>query len=269
MLLKLAGISKSYGVTRILEAVSFVVNENDRIGLVGPNGAGKSTILKIGLGELEPDAGQVSLKKGLEIGYLPQTITRLHVQTIAELLYEAQGQLQALEVRLRQLESQMPVASEADLANIFEEYSELTQKFEQRGGYDIDYKISYVLDGLGLAYLSRDRLLDSLSGGEKTRVGLAALLIKSPDLLLLDEPTNHLDFVALAWLESYIREHQGALLTVSHDRRFLDKVATHIFELDEHYIHLKLTLVIIAPILPRKRVTANSGKKIMPDNRKR
>jgi len=239
MLLTIDGISKAYGDHQVLNNISFGLPAGQKLGLVGANGVGKSTLLKIIIGELTPDSGVVRLAPGAELGYLAQTLAVAESLTIAELVDTMLGNLRAFEARLRTLEAQMAASSD-DLAEILAEYSELTEQFERRGGYDLDYRLDQVFAGLGIARLARERRVATLSGGEKARVGLAALLLQAPDLLLLDEPTNHLDFAALAWLESYLRTYQGTVLVVSHDRNFLNATVTTLVEIQEHSREAKL-----------------------------
>ncbi len=237
MLLNVNELSVSYGVQAVLHNVSFVLNAGQRAGLVGANGAGKSTLLKAIIGEVMPDSGAVAIPAGAEIGYLPQTVPAYGDETLDDLIYQAQGDLRQLEARLHELESDMAGAEAGD--DLFAEYGRLTEQFERRGGYELDYRIDIVFSGLRLSHIARDRRVATLSGGEKARVSLAALLLKSPDLLLLDEPTNHLDFFALAWLESYLAAHRGGLIVASHDREFLNHTANLILEIDEHSRALK------------------------------
>ena len=198
MLLAIDNISKAYGDNQVLNNVTFALPYGQKLGLVGANGVGKSTLIKIIIGEVEPDGGSVHFASGAEVGYLAQTLNAAAGQTIAELIDTTLGNIRQLEVRLRQLEAAMVQPGE-DLDGLLAEYSELTEQFERRGGYDLDYRLDQVMTGLSVAHLARDRRVATLSGGEKSRVGLAALLLAAPDLLLLDEPTNHLDFAALAW----------------------------------------------------------------------
>ena len=233
MQLSVSSLTKSYGVEQVLNNISFVLGIGQRAGLVGANGAGKSTLLKIITGEVEPDGGTVGLPKGAEVGYLAQTTPLFTGETIDDLVYESQGDVRCLEIRLRQLEEEISRASGGDLASKLAQYDDATQRFERRGGYDLDYRIGQVLQGLGIGHIPRDRSVATLSGGEKARVGLAALLLKSPDILLLDEPTNHLDISALDWLEAYLAGYKGILVAASHDRHFLICTANVILEIDE------------------------------------
>lgn len=239
MLLAIDNISKAYGDNQVLNNVTFALPDGQKLGLVGANGVGKSTLIKIIIGEIEPDGGAVRLASGAEIGYLAQTLSAAEGQTIAELIDTTLGNIRQIEVRLRQLEAAMVQPGE-DLAGLLADYSELTEQFERRGGYDLDYRLDQVMTGLAVAHLARDRRVATLSGGEKSRVGLAALLLAAPDLLLLDEPTNHLDFVALAWLEGYLQGYKGGVLVVSHDRHFLNQTVTAIVEIAEHSREAKL-----------------------------
>jgi macrolide transport system ATP-binding/permease protein len=232
-LLTVSNVSKSFGDTTVLHGVSLLVNRGDAVGLVGANGVGKSTLLKLVVGELAPDAGTVAVNPGCTLGYLPQALAAAEGQSVAQVIAAARGNLDALEERLRALEQAMAEADPLDLDTLLADYAVYAQEFEARGGYD-RHEADAVLAGLGLAGLDRSRPVATLSGGEKARLGLAALLLQAPDLLLLDEPTNHLDIAALEWLEGFLESWRGALLVVSHDRRFLDRTVRTIVEIDEH-----------------------------------
>lgn len=239
MLLTTYNLAKSYGAITVLNEISFIINAGDRVGLVGGNGVGKTTLLRVLTGQEDLDSGSFSFAPSVEVGYLPQTTPEFYGQTIEDLILESVGNLRQLEERMRQLESAMESAGEEELPTLLAEYTEVSTRFQDRGGYDLDYKIDSILHGLRLDYLPRQQQVSTLSGGEKARVGLATLLLRSPDLLLLDEPTNHLDFASLAWLESYLSHYAGAMLIVSHDRQFLNRTVNQIFEIDEHDHHLK------------------------------
>ncbi len=232
--LTLQHISKSYSFHHILSDVSFVVNPGERIGLVGANGVGKSTLLKIVTGEIEADSGAATLAPDRKFGYLAQVIEGYDEQTLDALIANATAVVHTLERRMRELEQQMTTSASGTLDTIIREYGEAADQFERYGGYNLDYRIDTVLSGLGVAQIARDRLFGTLSGGEKARVGLAMLLLQAPDVLLLDEPTNHLDFMTMNWLEEYLQSYRGAMLVVSHDRQFLNRIATAIIEIDEH-----------------------------------
>ncbi len=227
-----SALSKRFGDTTVLHDVALILNAGEHVGLVGPNGVGKSTLVKMIVGELEADSGSLRLQSGLRLGYLAQATAAQPGQTVQGLVEAALGDIGAIEARLRTLEHAMAAADGESLAPLLEEYAAQSTLFEQRGGY-AGYAADEVMAGLGLAALDRRREVASLSGGEKARLGLAALLLQAPDLLLLDEPTNHLDFAALAWLEQALTEWRGALLVVSHDRVFLDRTVQRILEVDD------------------------------------
>src|SRR6266852_3851631 len=239
MLLAVRSLSKAYGAINVLNDVSFVVNKGDRVGIVGSNGVGKSTLLKILVGQEEVDTGTFAYAPSIEVGYLPQTTPEFYGRTIQDLILESLGSLRQLEERMRQIEAIMTTAGEEQLAFLLEEYGHVSTQFQDHGGYDIDYKIDAILEGLHISYLPRTQEVQTLSGGEKARVCLATLLLRTPDLLLLDEPTNHLDFASMEWLETYLSRYSGAILMVSHDRQFLNRTVNQIFEIDEHTHHLK------------------------------
>jgi macrolide transport system ATP-binding/permease protein len=238
MLLQMNEITKRFGATRVLDGVSLIASAGDRIGIVGANGAGKSTLLKIAAGRLSCDSGQVQYAPAAEVGYAPQTVDFRPAQTIAHLLAESRQRLAVLEQRMHALADQMAATSGAAQVTLLAAYGEVADRFEQAGGYALDYQIGMVLEGLRLRHLPPHRPLATLSSGERTRVALAALLLCAPDVLLLDEPTNHLDAATAAWLEAYLVQQTGAVLVVSHDRQFLDRVVTQIGDLDEHTHHL-------------------------------
>ncbi|GHO89133.1 ribosomal protection-like ABC-F family protein [Dictyobacter formicarum] len=234
MLLTCKELTKSYGMHTVLDAISFVVNATERIGIVGPNGVGKSTLLRLLVKQEELDSGTITYAPNIEFGYLPQTTPDFYGQSIQDLILASVGNLKLLEEQMHTLEAAMAGAGANQLPSLMEEYAALTTRFQDRGGYELDYKIDSILEGLHLTYLERSRAVETLSGGEKARVGLATLLLRSPEILLLDEPTNHLDFASLEWLESYLSTYQGAVVMVSHDRQFLNKTVSKVFEIDEH-----------------------------------
>lgn len=233
-ILTFQNVSKSYGSHLILDEVSFAVHSGNRAALVGANGAGKSTILKLIMNLEEPDGGEVALMNGITIGYLPQTLQTDESLSIREYIYNAQKELHVLQRRLDELSAAMANAEGKELSAVLAEYGRVLSRFEQRGGYNMEYRTQLVMEGLGIGYLDEECCLSTLSGGQQTRVGLAALLIETPDLLLLDEPTNHLDAQALNWLESYLSSYPGTVLMSSHDRQFLNRTVNLIIEVDEY-----------------------------------
>jgi macrolide transport system ATP-binding/permease protein len=239
MLLMIDQISKAYGDNQVLNSVSFTLAEGQKLGLVGANGVGKSTLLKIIVGEIEADGGKVTLAAGTRLGYLPQVLTNADAMSVDELIMASLAELTALEARLRELEALMAHAN-GDLDALLADYGQVSEQFERRGGYDLEHRRQAILAGLQIDHIDPCRPVGTLSGGEKSRVGLAALLLQEPDLLLLDEPTNHLDFRALSWLEEYLSSFRGGLLAVSHDRHFLNQTVGAIVEIDEHSKEAKL-----------------------------
>ncbi|MBL8117163.1 MAG: ABC-F family ATP-binding cassette domain-containing protein [Anaerolineae bacterium] len=238
-MLSIRHISKNYGLHMILNDVTFSVNAGERLGLVGPNGVGKSTLIKIIAGLLPADSGSVFLPEGQELGYLAQVISGYEAETLGTLIAQASRRLQRIEARMRELEGLMATLEGAALDKALDEYGEISEQFERLGGYEGDHRVEAVLQGLQVAHIPREQLFRTLSGGEKARVGLALLLLGAPDVLLLDEPTNHLDIHALAWLEGYLAAYRGAMLVVSHDREFLNRVVNAIVELDEQTRQVK------------------------------
>lgn len=232
VLLSVSNVSKSYGAVTVLRDVSLSVGFGERVGLVGANGAGKTTLLRIILGHEQPDSGSARIVPSVELGYLPQTTPTFEGHTLHDLIRDSVGGLRRLERRMRELEAAM-AAPEGASREALDEYGHVATRFTDQGGYELDHRIERVLAGLRLEYLPRDRDLATLSGGEKARVGLAALLMRSPDLLLLDEPTSHLDAKTLDWLETYVRGCGRGALVVSHDRQFLNATVTRIVEIQE------------------------------------
>ncbi len=232
-MLQVSNVSKSFGDHLIFERVSFTLNRGERVGLVGPNGCGKTTLLKIVLGELAPDTGSAWLSPAdLRPGYLAQALEYAPDQSVGQVMKAAIAGLTKAERHLESLSARMASAHGQELQQLMAEYDRALATFERLGGYAVESQAEAILDGLDLRDLDQDTPVDLLSGGQKTRLGLARLLLSSPDLLLLDEPTNHLDIEALEWLEGFLQRFQGAILIVSHDRTFLDRTVSAILDMD-------------------------------------
>ncbi|MFP4346371.1 MAG: ribosomal protection-like ABC-F family protein [Anaerolineales bacterium] len=233
-MLHVSNISKAYGDHLILDKVSFVVNAGERVGLIGPNGCGKSTLLRIITGREHPDGGSVQLSPaGTRPGYLEQGLLYEAGESIGDLLYVYERAVEAAEERVATLAGRLARTSGAEQARLMEAYSEALADLERLAvARPQEHEAEAVLAGLGLAEVPLETPVAILSGGQKTRVGLARLLLNGPDLLLLDEPTNHLDIEALEWLEGWLRDYPGAVLIVSHDRTFLDNTVTRILDLE-------------------------------------
>lgn len=238
MILSAENLYKSYGEKTILEEIHLKIEDNDRIGLIGINGAGKSTLLKLLTGREEPDSGEIARRSGAAVGMLEQNAGLDKHNTIWQEMMRVFSALTELESRLRQTEKLLAspevMTDEQRFAALSHDYAVMQENFEKHDGYLIEVKIKTILNGMGFADKSYDMMIDKLSGGEKTRLALAKLLLEEPQLLILDEPTNHLDFKTLRWLESYLTGYKGALLVVSHDRYFLDKIVTTIWEIERH-----------------------------------
>lgn len=242
MVISLENISKFYNGNQILKNISLTIEDSDRIGLIGINGCGKSTLLKIITGREEPETQpepnipHIALTKGTTVGFLEQNSGLDRSSTIIEEMRSVFSDLLETAERLRDLETLMaePDAhnNEKRFAEISAEYDRKTAYFESNDGYLINVNITKVLNGMGFPAEMYDRVISTLSGGEKTRLALAKLLLENPKLLILDEPTNHLDFGTIMWLEDYLQEYKGALLIVSHDRYFLDKLTTSTCEIE-------------------------------------
>ena len=233
VLLSLQGIGKSFVMNRVLTNVDLIVKQGQRMGLVGVNGSGKSTLFKIISGELKPDEGSVSMMKGTRVGLLTQQADILDDFTVWEELARVFDPLKQQEARLRELEHQMAESHDDEtlFARLTNEYARLTERFEADGGYEWPSRIQGVLAGLGFSRERQDQKASSLSGGEKTRLCLARILLMQPELLMLDEPTNHLDLNATAWLEEALKKYRGTVLLISHDRYFLNAVCDAVAEL--------------------------------------
>jgi ATP-binding cassette subfamily F protein 3 len=231
-MLQVHNLHKSYGITTVLAGISLIVNDREHAGLIGPNGAGKSTLLRCIIGQEQPDSGTITLSPaGATLGYVPQSFgDLLGDRTIAQVVVEAQAEYAAAEAALAHTADALANAADMDAA--LAAYDAALARFDALGGYEREHRSAAVLQGLGLGALTPSTRAGTLSGGQKTRLGLATLLLREPDLLLLDEPTNHLDVEALEWLEGFVRGYSGAVLIVSHDREFLDQTVTRVLYLD-------------------------------------
>ncbi len=232
MLLTCQNIQKSFGEKNVLDQVSFHIEEREKVALIGSNGAGKTTLLRIIRKELEPDGGQAVLAKGVSLGYLAQHQDVHSSRTIYQELLKEKQYLLNIEEKMRQTELDMKQASGDALEKLMNTYASLTQQFEQNNGYACQSEVTGVLKGLGFSEQDFHKQISTLSGGQKTRVSLGCLLLGKPDILLLDEPTNHLDMDSIVWLETYLINYPGAVLIVSHDRYFLDRIVTRVIELE-------------------------------------
>lgn len=233
MLISAREIFFGYAGEPLLERIDFQINEGERIGLIGPNGEGKTTLLRLVLGELIPDSGELFCKNGIKIGYLAQNGGYSSANTVEEEMQEIFAEDKRLVAALRETETQIAKTQESS-----KEFSALTARYEflnkqiaARDSYQFEVRIATVLNGMGFAD-KKNQPIATMSGGEKTRLKLCRLLLEAPDLLILDEPTNHLDTKTLFWLEEYLASYKGAILTVSHDRYFLDKTVKFIYELE-------------------------------------
>ncbi len=230
-MLQVQHLRKDYGAVTLFSHISFIINNGEHVGLIGANGAGKSTLLRCILGQEQPDDGYVHLSPtNMTIGYLPQDFSDQFAPTVGDVVAEAQAEFRAAEADLYQTADALSHSANLDMA--MQAYDQAFTRFEALGGYAREQRAAAVLQGLGLGAVDPQQPVTTLSGGQKTRLGMAVLLLHEPDLLLLDEPTNHLDRAALEWLEKFIQTYPHAALIVSHDRAFLDCTVTRILFLD-------------------------------------
>ncbi|MCM3700908.1 ribosomal protection-like ABC-F family protein [Paenibacillus macerans] len=238
MMIQCQNIQKYYGAELVLNDVTFEIKTGETVGLIGRNGTGKTTLMKLLTSKEPPDRGQLHIRKNARIGALAQIPDYQSGETVRGVLLEAFAELRLMQAEMKQLEAEMSAAgadsgAASGMDGLLRRYGELQEAFERGGGYEIDASIDRVAGGLGIPAEQFTRPFSSLSGGEKTKVGLAVILLQQPDLLLLDEPTNHLDMAAIEWLENYIRSFAGTVVIISHDRYFLDAVADKIIELED------------------------------------
>ena len=232
MILSCQNLSKTFVDRPILKQASFQLEEHEKAAIVGVNGAGKTTLLKMIIGQLPADEGLITFAKDKTFGYLAQQSDLSSSHTIYEELLSVKQDLVSMEQQLRDLEESMKHCEGAQLNEIMDRYTRMTHDFEVRGGLLYKSELTGVLKGLSFLDEDFDKQISTLSGGQKTRVSLAKLLLQSPDLIILDEPTNHLDIASISWLETYLRSYKGAVLIVSHDRYFLDRVVTKVIAIE-------------------------------------
>lgn len=239
ILLQVQQVARYFGADTLFENVSLDVSDNSRIALVGRNGVGKSTLLKMIIGNESPDAGQITKKKGLTIGYLAQNTGLESDKTIYAEMLSVFERLQIMEKNLHEMEEKIADQgadhSSSAYSQLLNQYDQLLHDFEEQNGYGYEAEVRSVLHGFHFEQEDYDRKISSLSGGQKTRLALAKLLLEQRDLLILDEPTNHLDIDTLTWLEGYVQNYKGALLIVSHDRYFLDRIVNEVYEISHHH----------------------------------
>ncbi|WP_026510337.1 ABC-F family ATP-binding cassette domain-containing protein [Butyrivibrio sp. LC3010] len=233
MILNCHDLSKSFDGKDVLKGVSFHIEDNEKAAIVGINGAGKTTLIRMLIGELTPDTGTVTLSKDTTVGYLAQSQNIDSAHSIYEELREMKRDVIDLEKEIRKAEQQMDVLRGDDLDRLMERYAQMSHDFQLKNGYAWESEVIGVAKGLGFTEEEFDKRISTLSGGQKTRVALGKLLLKSPDLIILDEPTNHLDMNSIKWLEGYLMNYKGAVLIVSHDRYFLDRIAQKVIEIDQ------------------------------------
>ena len=256
MILSVNNLSKSYDGNDILNNISFHIEANDKLGVTGINGAGKTTLIRQIIGEETPDTGTVTLSKGARMGYLSQTALDNSDRTIYEEVLSVKQYLIDMEEELRDLERRMNEAGSAfnaasdpaneenndaqSLTDIYSRYASLSHRFELENGYAVRSNVTGILKGLGFTEEDYGKKVSMLSGGQKTRLALGRLLMDAPEILVLDEPTNHLDIASVSWLEGYLKSWRGAVIIVSHDRYFLDRIVNKILDIENGTAHLYL-----------------------------
>ncbi|WP_026526924.1 ABC-F family ATP-binding cassette domain-containing protein [Butyrivibrio sp. VCD2006] len=233
MILNCHDLSKSFDGKDVLKGVSFHIEDNEKAAIVGINGAGKTTLIRMIIGELTPDSGTVTFSKETTFGYLAQNQNIDSAHSIYEELREMKRDVIDLETDIRAAEAQMDILRGEELDKLMERYAQMNHEFQLKNGYAWESEVIGVAKGLGFSEEEFDKKISTLSGGQKTRVALGKLLLQSPDLIILDEPTNHLDMNSIRWLEGYLMNYKGAVLIVSHDRYFLDRIAQKIIEIDQ------------------------------------
>ncbi|MDF2587120.1 MAG: abc-f [Anaerocolumna sp.] len=230
--LSVNSLVKYYGANKIFENISFDVKTNERIGLIGQNGCGKTTIMKILMGNEESQGGEVTFRKDCKVGYLNQIPVYENGITSIAVIRSAFSKTYERKRQMKELEKQFETLNSDELEKALIQYGKYSEQFELDGGYELDTRINKITEGLQINEVLKEMEFNQLSGGEKTRVMLAKILLEEPDILLLDEPTNHLDLITIDWLEGFLKEYKGSVLIISHDRYFLDKVVNKIVELE-------------------------------------
>lgn len=238
MILNATNISKSFGSNEIIKDANFLVNEHEKVAIVGVNGAGKTTLLKILTGEERADSGNVILAKDAKLGYLRQINNVDSTLSIIDELYTVIEHILNMEKRMLEMQEQMQHLLGEELEALYSSYTALTHSYELMDGYAAKSKVIGILKGLGFDENDFERKINTLSGGQKTRVFLAKLLLEEPDIILLDEPTNHLDLRSIEWLESYLLNYKGAVIIVSHDRYFLDKIVSKVIDIENAEVQM-------------------------------
>ena len=240
MILNATNISKSFGSNEIIKDATFLVNEHEKVAIVGVNGAGKTTLLKILTGEESADSGSITLAKDTKLGYLRQINNVDSALSIIDELYTVIEPILNMEKRMSQMQEDMKHLTGSELEELYSSYTALTHSYELMDGYAAKSRVVGILKGLGFEEADFDRKINTLSGGQKTRVFLAKLLLEEPDIILLDEPTNHLDLRSIEWLESYLLNYKGAVIIVSHDRYFLDKIVSKVIDIENGNVQMYL-----------------------------
>ena len=240
MILNATNISKSFGSNEIIKDATFLVNEHEKVAIVGVNGAGKTTLLKILTGEESADSGSITLAKDARLGYLRQINNVDSALSIIDELYTVIEPILNMEKRMSQMQEDMKHLTGSELEELYSSYTALTHSYELMDGYAAKSRVVGILKGLGFEEADFDRKINTLSGGQKTRVFLAKLLLEEPDIILLDEPTNHLDLRSIEWLESYLLNYKGAVIIVSHDRYFLDKIVSKVIDIENGNVQMYL-----------------------------
>lgn len=240
MILNATNISKSFGSNEIIKDATFLVNEHEKVAIVGVNGAGKTTLLKILTGEESADSGSITLAKDAKLGYLRQINNVDSALSIIDELYTVIEPILNMEKRMSQMQEDMKHLTGSELDELYSSYTALTHSYELMDGYAAKSRVVGILKGLGFEEADFDRKINTLSGGQKTRVFLAKLLLEEPDIILLDEPTNHLDLRSIEWLESYLLNYKGAVIIVSHDRYFLDKIVSKVIDIENGNVQMYL-----------------------------